>query len=259
MNTWSRNLVLGFGALALAAGSWSSPVRAEVAAVLAEDGSFVRTDVRTERRGRVSSVWLESDPLSRHTLHGAGGERVLLNRNGASRADGVPSIAIHPLTGLPWAVWSFNENGDYELAFSFFDGRDWASPMLLGSAPNGADDLQPRMDFTPDGRPLITWWRMSDDGSEQSVWLTSRQNGTWTPPVRLSSSREKARRPSLLIGDSEVIVAFETDEGVRIRSFQAGSAMVGGFEPAGGADGPDPPTYDDSRPPECQFIGCDGF
>lgn len=258
MKTWSRKLILGLGVTALALGAWTTPVRAEVAAVLTADGSFVRTDVRTVRRGRVTSVWLNSDLDLRRDASNSVGQRILLNESGSLRADGAPSLAIHPLTGLPWAVWSFNENGDYELALSYFDGYDWSSPILLGSAPNGADDLQPQMQFAPDGRPLITWWRMSDDGEQQSVWFTSRQNGTWLPPVQVSSAREQSRRPSLMLGDNELIVAYETDRGVRIRRFPADAPMVGGFAPAGGADGPDPPTYDDTRPPECDFIGCDG-
>ncbi len=258
MRILSRRLALGFVALALAAGFWSPATRAEVAAVLAADGSFVRTDIRSIQRGRIASVWFEDDLALRRNTGDFTGERVLLNKSGALRADGTPSIAIHPLTGLPWAVWSFNESGDYELAVSFFDGRFWASPILLGSAGNGQSDLQPQLQFTPDGRPLITWWRMSPDGTEQSIWFTSRQNGTWIPPVRLSSAREKASRPSMLLDNDQLIVAFETDRGVRIRRFPADTPMIGGFTPAGGADGPDPPTYDDTRPPECQIIGCEG-
>ncbi len=257
MRTWSRKLVLGLGVFALAVGGGTAPVQAEVAAVIAEDGSFLRTDVRNVRRGRMASVWLSPD-LNLRRGSESSAQRILLNESGALRADGVPSLAVHPLTGLPWAVWSFNENGDYELAVSYFDGYDWSSPILLGSAPNGADDLQPQMQFSPDGRPLITWWRMSPDGSSQSVWFTTRQSGTWMPPVQLSSAREKARRPSLLLDDDALIVAYETDHGVRIRRFPAEAPMVGGFSPSGGADGPDPPTYDDTRPPECDFIGCDG-
>ncbi|TDI31669.1 MAG: hypothetical protein E2P00_04600 [Acidobacteria bacterium] len=258
MRIWSRRLALGFVALTLAAGSWSPGARAEVAAVLAEDGSFLRTDIRSVQRGRLASVWFESDLVARRSNKDLGGERVLLNQSGALRADGTPSIAVHPLTGLPWAVWSFNEDGDYELAVSFFDGRFWSSPILLGNSGNGEADLQPQLQFTPDGRPLIAWWRMSPDGTEQSIWFTSRQNGTWIQPVRLSSTREKARRPTLLLDDDQLIVAFETDSGVRIRKFHADTPMIGGFLPAGGADGPDPPTYDDTRPPECQLIGCEG-
>jgi hypothetical protein len=231
-----------------------------VAAVLAADGSYLRTDVRAVRSGRTTSVWLESGLDARRAGRRGDASRVVLNPTGAGRADGAPSVAEHPLTGLPWAVWAYNEGGDYELAFAFFDGgtREWIGPILLGGASNGVADMEPTLAFSPDGRPLVAWWRMSADGSEQSVWFTSRQNGVWMPPARLSSARENARKPALALTADSLIVAFETDRGVRIRTFPAASALVGGFEPAGGADGPDPPTYDDTRPPECQFIGCNG-
>jgi hypothetical protein len=258
MRIWSRRLAPGFVALALAAGCWSPVVRAEVAAVLAKDGSFVRTDIRSVQRGRIASVWFANDLATRRNLGDPSRERVLLNQNGALRADGTPSIAIHPLTGLPWAVWAYNEGGIYQLAISFLESGSWASPILIWPSENGDANLQPQLEFTADGRPLITWWRMSADGNKQSVWFTSRQNGTWIRPVRLSSTREKARRPSLLLDDDGLIVAFETDRGVRIRKFPTDAPMIGGFTPAGGADGPDPPTYDPTRPPECQIIGCAG-
>ena len=257
MRTWCRKSV-GSAVLALllilvGAGA----ARADVAAVLDENGDYLRTDIRLVRDGRISSVWLASGPRDRGDRH-SGAERVPFNESGAYRADGVPSVADHPLTGLPWAVWSFNEDGDYELALSYFDGRYWSSPALLGSAPNGVDDLQPKLAFTPDGRPVITWWRMSRDGSEQTVWLQSRAGGEWLEPVRISSTRHAARRPSLLLEDGKLIVAFETDSGIEIRTYPLDAPALGGHEPAGGHDGPDPPTYDGTRPPECQLIGCFG-
>jgi hypothetical protein len=231
--------------------------QAEVAAVLAEDGRYLRTEVRTVQRGRVSSVWLSSDSRIQRGSQ-VSFQRVLLNETGADRADGLPSIANHPLTGLPWAVWAFNESGDYELAVSVFDGRNWSSPILLGAAPNGAADLEPRLLFTTTGRPLISWWRMSADGAEQSVWFTTRINGAWQPAMRLSSSRRLALRPSMQLTKDGLIVAYETELGIEIRTFPLNAPMLGGSQPAGGADGPDPPSQKDTRPPECQLIGCIG-
>jgi hypothetical protein len=258
VGTWSRKWC-GAAALALLiAVSGIGGARADVVAVLDQDGEYLRTDVRMVRQGRIASVWLGSDSRIRRDRRN-GLERVPLNESGAARADGAPSIANHPLTGLPWAIWAFNEDGDYELALSYFDGRDWSSPILLSAAPNGIDELEPKLLFTPDGRPLIVWWRMSEDGSEQSVWLRTRVAGDWLPPVRLSSTRREARRPSLLLDGEQLIVAFETERGIEIRTIPLDAPALGGHEPAGGHDGPDPPTYDDgTRPPECQLIGCYG-
>ncbi|MFQ5768558.1 MAG: hypothetical protein ACE5ID_11335 [Acidobacteriota bacterium] len=235
--------------------SWSTPVQAEVAAILDGAGNFIRTEIRQVRRNRVTSVWLDGTNLRnrgrRNTLH-----PVLLNEAGASRGDGVPSVAVHPFTGLPWAVWSFNDGGDYELAFSIFDGRHWSSPTLLGAAPNGQDDMEPKIVFTASGRPIIVWWRLPLNGSVPSVWLTTRANGAWQPPIRLSSSRRSALRPALLLEGDHIIVAYQTDAGVQMQKIPVGSPAVGGKKTSGGHDGPDPPTNGDPNLPDCQLVGC---
>lgn len=257
MRTWCRKPVGSAVLVLLLTIVGIGAARADVAAVLDENGDYLRTDIRMVRQGRITSVWLGEDSRIRRDRY-SGVERVPFNESGAFRADGAPSVADHPLTGLPWAVWSFNEDGDYELALSYFDGQYWSSPMLIGSGPNGADDMEPKLAFTPDGRPLISWWRMSKDGSEQSVWLQSRAGGEWLEPIRISSTRREARRPSLLLEDEKLIIAFETERGIEIRTYSLDAPALGGHEPAGGHDGPDPPTYDGTRPPECQLIGCFG-
>ncbi|MFQ5718531.1 MAG: hypothetical protein ACE5IK_03190 [Acidobacteriota bacterium] len=254
MRTSARRLPGLVAVVALVAGLGISVSRAEVAALLTDGGQFIRTEIRLVHRGRLTSVWQTSS----RTRADQRIQRVTLNESGAARGDGVPSIAVNPLTRLPWAVWSFNENGDAELAVSLFDGTRWSSPILLGSEANGAADLQPQMLFTATGRPIITWWRLSADGTQQSVWLTARSNGTWLQPVRLSGARVRASRPTLLLRDSDLIVAFDSDSGVQIRTLPAESTALGGTGTSGGLEGPDPPTHSDSRPPECQFIGCDG-
>ena len=243
--------------LLLAAVANAGVAQAEVVAVLTEDGRFVRTEINLVHRGRMTSVWETS---SRRRIRDDRFERVTLNANGAERGDGVPSIAIHPLTQLPWATWSFNEGGDAELAVSVFDGRNWSSPILLGAEGNGQADLQPKLLFTAEGKPIIAWWRQSADGLSQSVWLTARANGVWMAPVRLSSTRVRASRPSLLLRGNELIVAIDGDGrgGLEIRAMRIDSPALGGTETAGGDEGPDPPTNGDTRPPECQLIGCSG-
>lgn len=256
MRTWARSLAHLTTGVLLVASLGVTSSRAEVVALLTSDGRFVRTEVNVVHQSRLTSVWLSPDGRRARRDRFT---RVTLNESGALRGDGVPSVAVHPISGLPWAVWSLNENGDAELAVSLFDGRNWSSPYLLGAAANGIADLEPKLLFTPAGKPIVIWWRMSSDGTDQSVWLTARSNGTWLHPARLSGIRTRASRPAVLLKGSDLVLAFESNEGVQIRTLPADAPALGGTETAGGAEGPDPPTRrDDTRPPECQVIGCDG-
>jgi hypothetical protein len=227
-----------------------------VAALLDESGRFVRIEMQPVRQGRITSVWLADE--SRRAGREGRFDRVFLNTSGALRGDGSPSVAVNPLTGLPWAVWAFNEDGDYEIALSLFDGRYWSAPILLGGASNGADDLGPQLLFTPQGRPLIVWWQMSADGARQTVQFSSRVQGRWMAPVRLTSARAQSRRPAILVKGEELILAYEGEKGIEMRAFSLNEPRLGGHAPTGGDDGPDPPAGSDTRPPDCQLIGCSG-
>ncbi|MFQ5669340.1 MAG: hypothetical protein ACE5HD_02330 [Acidobacteriota bacterium] len=251
VKTWTCRFAAAALGMALGVGA----AHGEVAAVLDQNGAYLRTEVNLVQSGRLSSVWLASEMRPENT--GSRTERVLLNTQGAQRADGAPSVVNHPLTGLPWAVWAFNEGGDYELAFSFFDGRDWAAPILLGEAPNGVDDVEPQLVFSDDGRPIIAWGRVAPDGSSISIWLTSRSDGQWQDPVQVSSPRRQASHPSLLLQGTQLILAYDTDRGVRIRILSSNASLLGSQQPAGGHDGPDPPTKN-TRSPECPLVGCLG-
>jgi hypothetical protein len=256
VKTWVPRLSATILTTVLAVCLGGPEVRADVAAVLDLDGNYLRTEMETVRRGRLTSVWLSDQSrldgrLSRFN-------RVVLNESGALRGDGMPSVVNHPLSGLPWAVWSYNDGGDYELALSVFDGRFWSSPVLLGKAPNGEDDLEPKLLFTSTGRPMIVWWRLAADGSGQSVWLTTRVDGAWREPARLTSNRTNARRPAVLLRGEDLVIAYETDQGIEFRTLSLQSPMLGGNSASGGDDGPDPPSAGGTRPPECQLIGCAG-
>ena len=235
--------------------------RAEVAAVLDDGGRYVRTDVSVVRDGRTSSVWLVDGRRGSRTLDPSG-ERIVLNETGALRGDGVPSVVTNPITGLPWAVWSFNDDGDQELAVSLFDGRNWSAPALLGEAGNGLQDLEPKLAFSSSGQPYVVWWRLSADGVEQSVWMTTRSAGQWLEPARLTSTRMRASRPTVLIAGLSILVAFDTEQGIRLTTYSLTSLPTGGYDPAGGTDGADPPAYGGggtgTRPPECPLLGCQG-
>jgi hypothetical protein len=244
----------------LLCGAGAGAAFADVAAVLDSGGNYLRTEVRMVRDGRLSSVWLAPGRTSRVATDG---ERILLNQAGARRGDGTPSIAVHPLTRLPWAVWSYNEGGDRELALSLFDGHSWSAPILLGNSANGVDDLEPKLAFSPAGQPYIVSWRLSPDGADQSVWVTTRSSlGEWLDPVRLTSARLRASRPSVLVSGNALVVAYDSDRGIQIETYTFGSGGIWGYQGAGGTDGSDPPAYGGggtgTRTPECPLLGCTG-
>ena len=148
------------------------------------------------------------------------------------------------------------------LHVSLFDGRNWSAPALLGVAGNGLQDLEPKLAFSSSGQPYVVWWRLSADGTDQSVWMTTRSAGQWLEPVRLTSTRLRASRPTVLIADLSILVAFDTEQGIRLSTYSLTSLPTGGYDPAGGTDGADPPAYGGggtgTRPPECPLLGCQG-
>jgi len=134
----------------------------------------------------------------------------LLNPDGDLRGDGAPSFGVNPATGLPEAVWA-RQAGDYEIAFSRFDGERWTAPLLLTA--DGRDDVLPRLRFDPWGNRFVVWTAL---GEGSGVFLAAAPPGAdrfWTP-VRVSGEDAPARYPSLWVAEGgELWLSFQEDRG----------------------------------------------
>ncbi len=152
-------------------------------------------------------------------------------------ADGPISMTTAP-DGSLWAVWSYSSGSSVDIAFSRSIGRTWTPPVLLGY-DNGRTDLDPRIAFTAQGTPVLSWWQDATLESSAAVVVSFFIEDSWTYPATISDPLCNASNPAFLANGIETSVAFlELDPGTGESSISI--APIHDPDPAGGANGPDP-------------------
>lgn len=143
-------------------------------------------------------IWLQYRPVSSNQV---------LNADGDARGDGRPDI-VWKQDSSPVAVWAYNVGGDFDIAFSEWDGAQWTATAFLTSSTD--DERDPRLFVEPDGTTHVVWWTA---GSSDEVYLATRQAGepNWDMPVLVTAGSESGRRPSVATFDGELVVVYERD------------------------------------------------
>ena len=134
--------------------------------------------------------------------------RYLLNPDGDRTGDGLPSFARNPATRMPEAVWA-RSLGDYEIAFSAFEGDGWRPVAVLTG--NDCNDILPRLAFDPWGNRFITWASTGEVPGVHLLAGPARGHG-FSAPLRLSETDTPARAPAAaVLPDGLVLIAFQED------------------------------------------------
>ncbi|NIL99546.1 MAG: hypothetical protein GTN89_00990 [Acidobacteria bacterium] len=132
----------------------------------------------------------------------------ILNPSGATRGDGWPSVARDPNTGYESVTWAYNAGSDFDIAYSEWDGTQWAPVEFLTAST--AKELDPRVRVASDGTVAVAWW---EDGVVDTVFLRTRLAGSpiWSSPVQVSQPGVPARRPSIVDHEGTIRIVYEQD------------------------------------------------
>ncbi len=137
-------------------------------------------------------------------VRGNADQMLLLNPAGDSFRDGRPSVVMNPVTGWPEAVWSYWDGGDYEIAWSRFDGTSWklvvtpAGPDFEFLTDNQSQDLDPRLWIDHLGTRHVTWWRLGPQGINEIIFTRLPAGETqWWLPSRISQEGVSTSRPDI--------------------------------------------------------------
>ena len=160
--------------------------------------------------------------------------------------DGPAFQAMDP-TGRLWAVWSYDNGIEKDLAISFELGRTWVTPELVG-AQNGMADLDPRIAFTKQGVPVIVWWQQGiDDPDVARVMVSYYVDGSWSAPRQVNPMGSRAHSPSAFPNphaESGLSIGYVNDAGGVDSAPIDGQPDARPTDPNGGAEGPEPmPTF----------------
>ncbi|MEI6681188.1 MAG: hypothetical protein WCO44_01095 [Bacteroidota bacterium] len=146
---------------------------------------------------------------------------------------GYPSV-VHDEEGRRWVfwesfAWDVPDGGRQEIHASTFDpviGR-WGNSVTLPSDDQTIMNQTPQAVTTPDGRILVTWSGRSKRGN-WTLYLSTREKGAWSAPIKVTSGKEAARAPKIICDPKTGIwIAWHAGEGdkMKIRVLQvAGKA-----------------------------------
>jgi hypothetical protein len=132
-------------------------------------------------------------------------EDPLLNAGGALRNDGRPDTAFDPESGLPVVTWAYGSGNDYDIALSAWNGDTWSNMEFLASSAQ--QELDPRVYIDSFRKTYVIWW---SPGDEDKIFMTTRASGDihWKGQTQVSND---GRRPSVVVHDDVVVIAFERD------------------------------------------------
>ncbi len=129
-----------------------------------------------------------------------------------SRTDGRIAAAVVPADGSTWAVWSYRQGAEYDVALSRRDSETgfWSAPSFFGLA-DGVDQLDPALVADASGNLYLAW---AESGR---ILLTVRATGApeWTAPVSVAPGR-LVGSPALRVVGDRLIVAFRHGADVEI-------------------------------------------
>lgn len=111
------------------------------------------------------------------------------------------------MSALPIVAWSRNSASGFRVVTSVFTNGAWTEPTLVAGA--GGNELDPNVFLDAIGNVHLVYW--TDDGVTRKV--VHRQAppdlSTWSAPLQVSASNEAACRPTGVVHDGVVRVAYE--------------------------------------------------
>jgi hypothetical protein len=225
LNRWR---VLGILAALLVVGSVDS-LRAEISVVTDSHGRYIRTIAISESQSGRRLYWT---PRSRSIEN-----RFVLNPAGDRFGDSAPVVGEQPGTRQPWVIWSSSDGNDREIAFATWRDGGWQGPAFVENLDNVYDDLNPRLAFDSQGRPVIAWWR---NEPTPKIFLSIYRDGVWSSPLLITDPTIPSRMPALRIQGDRAVISFFTASGQTVL-YQDLSQISVRIDSNGPLDGPVPP------------------
>jgi hypothetical protein len=135
--------------------------------------------------------------------------RFVLNDIGLVQQDGRPSMAVSPQTGYPIVAWARNTGTGHDVVLSRFDGSGWTAPEIVVGTQ--ADELDPVVIVDPAGGVHLLYW--VHDSTPRVMQLHAPAGlSPWSEPLQVSLPGEVACRPSGVLHDGLLHVAYETHD-----------------------------------------------
>jgi len=149
----------------------------------------------------INQVWRQYSPP------GAG--RAVLNPEGDTNGDGMPSMLADPGTGSLTVAWSRNSPAGFDLVISRFENGAWTTPQIIAGTPE--NELDPELVLDPGGIVHLFYWV---DGAVPRVFHMQAPPdlSSWSAPLLVSQPGQAACRPAGVVFQGVLRVAYEVHD-----------------------------------------------
>lgn len=136
--------------------------------------------------------------------------RILLNEDGAANGDGRPATTLNPVNRMPIATWGKKNGAAFDVVVSRFEAGAWTSPEIIAAGVTATLDPEPQMAIDQLSGDVHLVYFVNE--TIPSVFYTQAPPdlSSWTAPVQVSQFGEKALRPSAMVHQGVVWVAYES-------------------------------------------------
>jgi hypothetical protein len=152
----------------------------------------------TEDPSPIITVWQRFGPPNEF--------RVALNTAGELNNDGPPSLLSDPGTNLVAAAWALNSPTGYDVVISRFEQGAWTTPQVI--AGGTGNQLDPKLALDSTGSIHLLYWVDSDPPQVFHV-SAPHDLSSWSAPIRVSDAAEPSLRPSGVVWNGVLRVAYE--------------------------------------------------
>jgi hypothetical protein len=138
-----------------------------------------------------------------------GGTRVLLNQDGYANGDGRPSLARNPVSDLPVVTWGKYTGTGYDIVESHFENGGWTTPAVIAAGVTVTLDPEPFVALDRQtGAVHIVYF--TNDGAPSVMHVEAPADlSSWTTPALVSQVAEYGLRPSAVVHQGTLRVAYE--------------------------------------------------
>jgi hypothetical protein len=185
--------------------SLSSGVVAEVGVVTKQGTDIVATGPY------LMSIIEDSEPVglwARHTT--PSGTTMVLNESGSTNGDGLPSMAVDSGNSLPIVTWGRNNGSGFDIVESHFENGAWTTPVVLAAGVTTSIDPEPFVTLDRQTLGVHIVYVTNDSAPVVMHTEAPADLSSWTSPNMVSEIGENGLRPSAIIHQGTLTVAYES-------------------------------------------------
>lgn len=180
---------------------------------IAEVGVIVGHDATTVQSGPyVSGIIDTADPIGGMVwvrYSASSGTRVLLNENGFANGDGRPTTTRNPVSGSPIVTWGKNNGSGFDIVESHFENGAWTAPAVIAGNVTTSVDPEPYIVTDRQTGDVHLVYFANDTAPAVMHTQAASDLSSWTSPALASQVAEYALRPSAVIHQGTLTIAYE--------------------------------------------------